>query len=127
MHLFLSTANFLKALTFGDQCVPVGAGQSAIDLTDQLHVVEEGIEGVEVGEAHHVRRAASCCLKNRGKQSQSFCTGGAILTRLQLMAVLVVAKMLAVVHYAEVVDAAVVFFLALTPHSDVFFFLFLSD
>lgn len=59
-------SKFSKALTFGDQCVPVGADQGAVDLADQLHVVEEGIEGVEVGEAHHMGGAASRRLKNRG-------------------------------------------------------------
>lgn len=34
--------------TFGDERVPVGAGKHAVNLADQLHVVEEGVEGVEV-------------------------------------------------------------------------------
>lgn len=45
--------------TFGDERVPVGAGEHAVDLADQLHVVEQGVEGVEVREAHHVGGAAS--------------------------------------------------------------------
>ena len=32
----------------------MGAGEGAVNLADQLHVVKEGVEGVEVGEAHHV-------------------------------------------------------------------------
>lgn len=39
------------------------AGQGAVDLSDHLHVVEESIEGIEVGEAHHVGGAASCSLR----------------------------------------------------------------
>lgn len=63
------------ALTFGDERVPGGAGQGAVDLADQLHVVEEGVEGVEVGEAHHVGGAASRRLQNRGnKACHTFCT-----------------------------------------------------
>lgn len=49
--------------TFGDQRVLARAGQCAVDLADQLHVVEEGVEGVEVGEADHVRGAAPCSLE----------------------------------------------------------------
>lgn len=67
--------SFDAALTFGDERVPVGAGQGAVDLADQLHVVEEGVEGVEVGEAHHVGGAASRRLQNRGnKVCHTFCT-----------------------------------------------------
>lgn len=43
------------------------AGNGAVDLADQLHVVEEGVEGVEVGEAHHVGDAASCSLQDHPK------------------------------------------------------------
>lgn len=39
------------------------AGEGAVNLADQLHVVEEGAEGIEVGEAHHVGGAASCSLE----------------------------------------------------------------
>lgn len=35
------------------------AGQRAVDLPDQLHVVEERVEAVEVGEADLVGRAAA--------------------------------------------------------------------
>lgn len=48
--------------TFGDQRVSVRAGDGAVNLADQLHVVEQGVEGVEVREAHHVGGAASCSL-----------------------------------------------------------------
>lgn len=50
--------------TFGDERVPVGAGKRAVNLADQLHVVEKGVEGVEVREAHHVGGAASGGLEN---------------------------------------------------------------
>lgn len=49
--------------TFGNKCVSVCAGEGAVNLADQLHVVEEGVEGIEVGEAHHVGGTASCSLK----------------------------------------------------------------
>lgn len=39
------------------------AGQGAVDLSDQLHVVEESVEGIKVGEAHHVGGATSCSLR----------------------------------------------------------------
>lgn len=45
--------------TFGDQHVSVRARHRAVNLADQLHVVEQGVEGVEVREAHHVGGAAS--------------------------------------------------------------------
>lgn len=51
--------------TFGDQRVSVRAGHGAVNLADQLHVVEQGVEGVEVREAHHVRGAASSGLRGR--------------------------------------------------------------
>lgn len=34
--------------TFGDESVLSRAGQCAVDLADQLHVVQEGVESVEV-------------------------------------------------------------------------------
>lgn len=34
--------------TFGHQRVLSRAGQCAVDLADQLHVVQEGVESVEV-------------------------------------------------------------------------------
>ena len=49
--------------TFGQEYVSVRAGEGAVNLADKLHVVEEGVEGVEVGEAHHVGGAASCSLE----------------------------------------------------------------
>ncbi len=49
--------------TFGDERVSVSAGEGAVNLAHQLHVVEEGVEGIEVGEAHHVGGAASRSLK----------------------------------------------------------------
>lgn len=49
--------------TFGNKCVSVCAGEGAVNLADQLHVVEESVEGIEVREAHHVRGAASCSLE----------------------------------------------------------------
>lgn len=51
--------------TFGDERVSVRAGQGAVDLAHQLHVVEEGVEGIEVGEAHHVGGAASRSLETQ--------------------------------------------------------------
>lgn len=57
--------------TFGDQRVSVRAGHRAVNLADQLHVVEQGVEGVEVGEAHHVGGAAPGGLRGqRRKQAQ---------------------------------------------------------
>lgn len=53
--------------TFGDESVFARASEGAVDLADQLHVVEEGIEGIEVGEAHHVGGAASCSLRGDSK------------------------------------------------------------
>lgn len=48
--------------TFGNKCVSVCAGDGAVNLAHQLHIVEEGVEGIEVGEAHHVGGAPSCSL-----------------------------------------------------------------
>lgn len=39
------------------------ASEGAVNLADQLHVVEESVEGVKVREAHHVGDAASCSLQ----------------------------------------------------------------
>lgn len=55
--------------TFGDQRVSVRACDGAVNLADQLHVVEQGVEGVEVREAHHVGGAASCSLRGDTKMS----------------------------------------------------------
>lgn len=38
------------------------ASEGPVNLADKLHVVEEGVEGIEVGEAHHVGCAASSSL-----------------------------------------------------------------
>lgn len=48
--------------TFGHERVLPRAGQCAVDLAQQLHVVQEGVEGVEVRETDHVRGAATCSL-----------------------------------------------------------------
>lgn len=48
--------------TFGNKCVSVCAGDGAVNLAHQLHIVEEGVEGIEVGEAHHVGGTPSCSL-----------------------------------------------------------------
>lgn len=53
--------------TFSDKCVPVSPSQGAVDLADNLHVVEESVEGIEVGEAHHVGGAPSCSLQEDTK------------------------------------------------------------
>lgn len=47
------------------------AGEGAVNLADQLHVVEESVEGIEVGEAHHVGGAASCGLESDAKSVSS--------------------------------------------------------
>ena len=49
--------------TFGHECVFSRAGQRAIDLADQLHVVQQGVKCVEVREANHVGGAATCSLE----------------------------------------------------------------
>lgn len=49
--------------TFCNKRVFVCASNGAVNLADQLHVVQEGVEGIEVGEAHHVGGAASCSLE----------------------------------------------------------------
>lgn len=68
--------------TFGDQRVSVRAGHGAVNLADQLHVVEQGVEGVEVREAHHVGGAASGGLRghylrreNKVRSNVSFIRG----------------------------------------------------
>lgn len=55
-------SGFWTKQTFGDQCVLSCACQCAVDLADQLHVVQEGVESVEVREADQVRSAATCSL-----------------------------------------------------------------
>lgn len=57
--------------TFGDQRVSVRAGHGAVNLADQLHVVEQSVEGVEVGEAHHVGGAASGGLRGRDLSAEN--------------------------------------------------------
>lgn len=48
--------------TFSDKCILASSSESAVDFTDQFHVVQERVEGIKEGEAHHVRGAAPCCL-----------------------------------------------------------------
>lgn len=50
------------ASTFSDESILASSSESAVDFTDQFHVVQERVEGIEVGEAHHVRGATPCCL-----------------------------------------------------------------
>ena len=55
LHLcFSGSVCVCACVTFGNQCVLACSSQRAIDLADQLHVVKQGVEGVEVGEADHV-------------------------------------------------------------------------
>lgn len=49
--------------TFSHERVFAAAGERAVDFADEFHVVEERVEGVEVGEADHVRGAATGCLE----------------------------------------------------------------
>ncbi len=49
--------------TFSDEHVLARPSESAVDFTDQFHVVQERVESIEVREAHHVRGAATCCLR----------------------------------------------------------------
>lgn len=49
--------------TFSDERILARPSESAVDFTDQFHVVQERVESIEVGEAHHVRGAATCCLR----------------------------------------------------------------
>lgn len=53
-------------VTFGDFHVPAVASQGAVDLSDQLHVVEKRIEAIEVREADLVRSAATSNLGKDG-------------------------------------------------------------
>lgn len=50
------------ARTFSDKRILASSSESAVDFADQFHVVQERVEGIEVGEAHHVRGATPCCL-----------------------------------------------------------------
>lgn len=45
--------------TFGDFYVSAVASQGAVDLSDQLHVVEQRVEAIEVGEADLMGCAAT--------------------------------------------------------------------
>lgn len=47
------------------------AGEGAVNLADQLHVVEESVEGIEVGEAHHVGGAATRSLESDARMQES--------------------------------------------------------
>lgn len=61
-----SVQEFLWAFTFGDFHISAVASQGAVDLPDQLHVVEERVEAVEVWKADLVRRAATRHLGSDG-------------------------------------------------------------
>lgn len=65
--------------TFGDEGVSVRARHRAVDLANQLHVVEESIEGIEVGEADHVGGAPSCSLWKDPKACQTYWIGGVVM------------------------------------------------
>lgn len=52
--------------TFGDFHVSAVASHCAVDLSDQLHVVEKRIEAIEVREADLVRSAATSNLGKDG-------------------------------------------------------------
>lgn len=52
-HGFKDSNQLLK-LTLGNFNVFPRAGQSAVDLANQLHIVEQGVKRVEVGEANLV-------------------------------------------------------------------------
>lgn len=73
-HLFLlHVATILEFLyvfildgTFGDFHVSAVASQGAVDLSDQLHVVEKRIKAIEVREADLVRSAATSNLGKDG-------------------------------------------------------------
>lgn len=58
----MSFGQNMHVCTFGHKSVLSRAGQRAVDLADQLHVVQKGVEGVEVREANQVRGAATCSL-----------------------------------------------------------------
>lgn len=55
--------------TFSDFHISAVASQSAVDLSNQLHVVEQRVEAVEVGEADLMRRATPC---NLGKKEEGY-------------------------------------------------------
>lgn len=57
----LYTVNTLH--TFSEERVFAAAGECAVDFANEFHVVEEWVEGVEVGEADHVRGPATCYLE----------------------------------------------------------------
>ena len=48
--------------TFGHERVLSRASQRAVDLTNHLHVVQKGVEGIEVRETDQVGSAAPCSL-----------------------------------------------------------------
>lgn len=70
INFFLKRA--MQSHTFSHLRVLPCACHCAVDLTDHLHVVQEGIEGIEVGEADHVSSAAPCSLgkKTNKKKTQ---------------------------------------------------------
>lgn len=55
--------------TFSDFHISAVASQSAVDLSNQLHIVEQRVEAVEVGEADLMRRATPC---NLGKKEEGY-------------------------------------------------------
>lgn len=57
--------------TFSHERVLPRASQCAVDLAYQLHVVQEGVEGIEVREADHVRGAAACSLAEERQRISS--------------------------------------------------------
>ena len=59
-------ASLSLTVTFGDFHIPAVASQGAVDLSDQLHVVEKRIEAIEVREADLVRSAATSNLGKDG-------------------------------------------------------------
>lgn len=60
---------FFLSPTFGDFHISAVASQGAVDLSDQLHVVEKRVEAVEVREADLVGCAAT---RNLGKDGDTY-------------------------------------------------------
>lgn len=54
--------------TFGDFQISAVASKSAVDLPDQLHVVEKGVESIEVWKADLVRCATTRNLSKHRKE-----------------------------------------------------------
>lgn len=71
--LFSCLSNFCDALffllcTFSDLHISTVACQGSVDLSNQLHVVEQRVEAIKIGEADLMRCAASC---NLSKERES--------------------------------------------------------